>query len=527
MAIQEALDVADVNFEVPLENPNNKWWHERISDVYIPRDPYYLGNGAEHHEAVMPLFLELATRIERSADDFRHLSPPGEGNNPCLVLSPVFAGSLPKEATAALLSGTSPEGLQRVLKDTLPEPEEDEDKWVLSQRRAKQLTQQTGQHINFDRIINIVFVEDEDDSIVQLYEQERERNHTSSYEALLALHRHEIAKTGAYKTVLVPYQIKNGRAEATIAAVGTLEGGHPKVGFYDTQGLTERLLKLGATRDVGLLKPDKEEPAPEVSSQQWQTSDVVQAVIKFFSYSDREKLIDPPVVLNRLIKNQEQANIIGRVVNWHQQQESAGLAYDPNLGLWVVTGSGRQGIDKRRLQPTDLTPVWTKGGKLVPGRVSGLDTPRPSVEAQEVLKAQMALQELSPIYLTEGGGFASPIRTTLHLHRGEDTLNRMVKTRTEHTVIKDGVMWLAPGKDDYDHIGCGMEEMDARTEDAMLHAYGEWEASNRRADFVLWYVANHGMMAAEFVDKGSAPFEKIKHAINEGHISITRSVLQV
>lgn len=519
---QEVLTAQEAGFDIAAVNPNTKWWHDRVSDIYIPRDPFYLGDGAAHRDAVMPLFLELADKIEVAASDFQQLQTSGPAEQPYIVISPVFAGSLPKESSAALLAGAPLEDLQRTLKQSLPEPDANDKHWILSKKRVEHEKQ--GWH--FSKVINIVFIEDPEQTIEQLYNRESYKNNGSSYEALLALHRHEIAKTGAYKTVLVPYQIKNGRAEAQIATIGTLEGGHPSVDIENVAELTRRLLVLGATHDVEPLRG--EGSVPEITAEQWQASSVVEGLVNFFRYSAKQRLIDAPVVLNQLIRNQKQAEKIGRIVDWSQQQESAGLAYDPNLGLWVVTGSGRYGIDKRRLQKSDLTPVWTDTGSLVSGKIAGLNTPRPSVEAQEVLKAQINLQQVFPAY-ADLGVPVSPIHSTLHLHRGEDTLNRMVKTNTEHTVVKNDVMWLAPGMDDYDHIGCGMEEMDARTDDALRRAYEEWEASSRRADFVLWYVANHGMMAAEFVKEGEsfAPFEKIRGAIEKKRISITRSVLQV
>jgi hypothetical protein len=530
MAIQEALGATDAGLDMAANSPDKKWWHDRISDIHIPRDPYFLGNGAEHYEAVNPLFLELADKVERAASDLRPTAS-GSIDSPYLVLNPVFAGSLPPEATSALLAGKPIDLLQQVLKEVLPEPPEDGNKWVLSQRRAKQLnTQSRANHsemrFNFGRVVNIVFIEDQEGVIEELYEREGSKNNTSSYEALLALHRHEIAKTGAYKTVLVPYRINNGRAEARIATVGTLEGGHPKVDVNNPVELTRRLMILGATNDVEPLK--REQYALEADPENWQASSVVNGLVRFFRYSAKQGLIDPPVVLKQLIRNEKQADKIGEIVNWSQQQESAGLAYDPMQELWVVTGSGRFKIDKRRLTAQHLTPVWTDGGYLTSGKVKGWDTPRPSVEAQEVLKAQIKLQQLFPYY-QDSDTPISPIHSTLHLHRGEDTLNKMVKTHTEHAKVQNNVLWLPPGRDDYDHIGCGMEEMDARTEDAMLRAYGEWEAANRKADFVLWYVANHGMMAAEFIKEGDsfAPLEKIRRAIDEKRISITRSVLQV
>jgi len=393
-----------------------------------------------------------------------------------VIINPVFLGELPEEIEK-ILGEKEYEKATEVLREYLPEVE---DPFAISigQKVCEKLKISPKLHPNF---INMVFIKDTIDF------------HSLPSKIKILLVRFFMAKLGAFKNIIVPY--KDGEISNNKVLLGTLEGGHPTLSVED---LSERLMVLGSAKEVGGWEKINK---IEIPKEKWINSDVVNGMIGLGKFLGSHKLLSSPVEIKDLLKNENLARLIIRIVNYSRQAEGAFMAFDPSLGIedlnlpwkgiFVTTCSGRYGTVKFDLKYSDLAPVIPlKDGKVGVLKKEGEEILGPSVEAEEFIfplyemesTKNLKIRELDNGYILDDNGFSvPPIRAVVHLHRG-------YKIEKE----SEGFFEIPVDIKDYPPVGCGVDLMHEMSKYAMNKAVEMWENKGRKPYFALFYVPNHG-----------------------------------
>lgn len=334
-------------------------------------------------------------------------------------------------------------------------------------------------HQNF---INMVFVDDSNGLIRGL-----------PYQWIRVFNWMQMAKTGSFKTIIVPYNSTNGEVNCHEVMYATLEGGHPRLSLAE---LSKALIPFGSAKKAGNWETANEF---SISQTDWEKSKTVSSLIELGKYLGDRQLLSPPVEIDDYVAGRGLKKAVRSIAQFSRQAEGAFMAYDPQLKRWIVTASGRFGAVKTKLRLSDLlaiVPSRKRKSMVWKIPVQGYDDPEvgPSVEAEEftfppenllhedpvkygtrVLKTENGYQEVS-----EGGELMPAVRGVIHLHRWIDVDS-----------LSDDVI-LVPNIEKYPAVGCGVDKMQEMSENAMRRAIEEWNRGGRKAKATVFYVPNHG-----------------------------------
>lgn len=378
-------------------------------------------------------------------------------NNYAIIINPVFLGKLDPKVEEVLKNNKLPED-NEILKEYLPEVNPP---FAISIGRdvCKNLEIYPELHPNF---INLVFIEDN----INI--------HSLSSNTKVQLIRFLMAKLGAFKNIIVPYKEKNISKNKVI--LGTLEGGHPSLEIKD---LAERLMVFGSCKEVG----GYEVIDWEIKENIWKKSKIVNSMINLGKFLGERKLLSEPIEIRNLVKEENLAKLIVRLVNYSRQAEGAFMAFEPEIkppkdfnfmdGVFIVTCSGKYGTVKSNLSYKDLAPVIPlKKGKVGVFKKENEETLGPSVEAEEFTLPLLEMKEKFDY---------PPIIGVVHLHRGYKILNLSSKFFDIPIDIRE-----------YPPVGCGVDLMQEMSKYAMKKAVEIWKERKKIPYFALFYVPNHG-----------------------------------
>ncbi len=447
-----------------------------------------------------------------------------------VILNPVFVGSLPREVTEAF-NFADLASYKESLRENLLE------NWPLAftlGKRHMRLTTPSGQslHPNFT---NVLFIEDSQHRIENL-----------DYNHKLILLRMFMAKHGAFRNLVAPYEEGLGGLTFDKVIMGSLEGGHPELSLRE---VAKRLMVFGSLTEVG---GSVELKSPQISKGTWESSLAVDGVRRIGRFLGQRGNLSAPVEISELVRNPLLAAFESHALNYSRQAEGAIEAFATDLpkidslpwtGLPVVTSSGRFGTVKTDLQLDDLVPVVPlkvqsdSGFELKVGTlpVEGYRVKKPSVEAEEFTHPLLDLSEVDGekylmrltkidggyVYDREGDIVVPPFRGVIHLHRGFSLKDSLRVVKVDADISR------------FPPVGCGVDLMFGMSHDAMKRAFDLWLQGGQRASVLVFPVPNHGtnLFATWAKDKNGVipdyPFASVEEVVNSGELVFTEEVPQV
>jgi hypothetical protein len=346
-------------------------------------------------------------------------------------------------------------------------------------------------------------------------------------EPLKTFARALMAKTGAWKVIILPFSENN----LGIPILATMEGGQPRV--KDLENLAYRLRVLASVEKVGGFELVE---GISIKGDDWKTSQTLENLIAFGRYLGERRLLPPPAEIDRLVKDIKLAKLVERLTGFTRQQEGAYALWTPEFnfgqsdlgdGIMVVSRTGSDnGMTALKTNPDAScfvpgVPLMGNGmyGKI---KVDGVDTGKPSVEAEEFT---LPLAKLDKIKMSYQGKKIEgpPIIGIVHLHAG--VLGIKEEAPINH---------LVTDIERFPPVGCGVDAMAAMSEYYMRKAVEAWQESGYKVRMVAYYVPNHGtnfFIFPEFDGKNfrypDDPFSFFKQAVDQGMIDLTDNVPQV
>lgn len=472
------------------------WWNKNPVLILI-EDILNLSEGVIP-EFVCTLIEKIYKQLERSFKDYncrviRYNEKLSENlsTNYAVIINPIFLKNL--KITPEELIG---ENKEKVLKEKLPEVDIPF-AIKIGKEVCKKFNIYPELHPNF---INMIFIED------------TLNFHKLPSEIKILFMRFLMAKLGAFKNIVVPY--KEGKISEDKVILGTLEGGHPSL---DLNELAKRLLVFGSCREVGGWEEINNIVIPK---EIWERSETVNSLIALGRYLGEKSLLSSPVEIRNLVKNENLAKFIIRIVNYSRQAEGAFMAFAPELnfpiadnpydGIFVITCSGKYGTVKTDLTYKDLAPVIPiKNSKVGVLKIEGEIVKGPSVEAEEFT---IPLYELRDKFIYIDDYKLPIIRAVIHIHRGYEIL----KTSEDFFEIPSDI-------DEYPPVGCGVDLMLEMSKYAMRYAIELWLKKDKKPKISLFKVPNHGTNIFIFWDKSlnissDDPFYYFKFFVEEGYL---------
>ncbi len=339
-------------------------------------------------------------------------------------------------------------------------------------------------------------------------------------EPMVRMGRREQAYHGSPRILLVVGDEGSRNIEEGI--LFGLEGSHPSMSGEDEKGffeeLSRRLWAFACAKDADHMAISE----GAISKEAWERSAIPEQIIAAGQRMDQLGLLAPPVILRDLVSN-GLARVYERYFNLKRMSEGNLSAWEPYLGVMVITGTGSVGVDKRHLQREHLVPV----GELMENGVvvwqpEGMDTVKPSVEAMEQLAIYRAAPQLSLLVKKIGDAHGAPvmvpaIRALLHTHVGITAYN----PELVEVVHIDRERFPYP-------FSCGTDLLARATVEAFskARAFRDPDGLPRA---ILLEQPNHGIVVAElWRDPPTVPcFEATLNLFAAGEIEWTYAIPQV
>ncbi len=319
----------------------------------------------------------------------------------------------------------------------------------------------------------------------------RERMSLLPHTDVLEVARTTAARVGTPRVLFVSGDPASGRVDEVTLC--TLEGGHPTIPGDDwafmVGDLANRMVALACAQEVGGRYRVIQDA---LSYEDWLASPVPDDLVQAGHRMDRLRLLPPQIAVSHYV-SPGLARIYERFLNMKKFSEGTLCAWDPRLGLMMITGSGSWGVDKRHLKREDVVPIGgvSEEGVLVYAP-EGVKTKGPSVETREFYEAFLRAPKVR-LRPTEGGWAvdengpveAPLIRSIIHAHVGVvDADERLV----EH---------VPPNRRAFPYaFGCGTDLMLEVTAEALSRSRALHDPGDPRA-VVLWEFDNHGIAVAE------------------------------
>lgn len=373
---------------------------------------------------------------------------------------------------------------------------------------------------------NIFFIRDDKALITELHKKGISGNPVAD-ERFVEFNRLLMLKYGSFRTLIIPYRINEDNiAEADLAILGTLEGGHPGFGFNSDEQLAELARRI---KVLASTKPVKTEvsvhPEQSISEEEWEKSKTVRGIQKLGQFLGDKKLLSPPFKIEDYSRSKLFIRVVSRIAGYNRQAEGAFGFWDPKLQKYVVTCTGKLGAVKTDLGLRDMVAVEPNDhGGVNKIRVGEIDPNDPSVEAEEfvipmtklaerlrlkVKKTENGYESIAMIsksgfilsetvqqpeaLLTDNQGdedvdYLPPILGIVHIHRG-------IKEINENEIIRVDTS-------QFDPVGCGvdaMNEMSQYVMDKSLElAMAFYKRTGRMPKCSVFDVPNHGTNALVF-----------------------------
>jgi ribulose-5-phosphate 4-epimerase/fuculose-1-phosphate aldolase len=342
-------------------------------------------------------------------------------------------------------------------------------------------------------------------------------------EPMVRMGRREQAYHGSPRILLVVGDEESRTIEKGI--LFGLEGSHPSISGEDEEGffeeLSRRLWAFACAKDADHMAISE----GAISREAWERSAIPEQIIAAGHRMDELGLLAPPVILRDLVSN-GMARVYERYFNLKRMSEGNLSAWEPDLGVMVITGTGSVGVDKRHLQREHLVPVGelTENGVVV-WQPEGTATVKPSVEAMEQLAIYRAAPQIllrderrNVIADSHGTPVTVPaIRALLHTHVGITAYN----PELVEVVHIDRERFPYP-------FSCGTDLLARATVEAFSKARA-FHNPDGLPRAVLLEQPNHGIVVAElWRDPPAVPcFEATLDLFAAGEIEWTYAIPQV
>ncbi len=324
-------------------------------------------------------------------------------------------------------------------------------------------------------------------TFVTISESLREMPHLEVVE----IARIAMTRIGTPKVIFITGEPGSGRVEEVTLC--TMEGGHPTISGDDwpylLRDLSNRLVALACAQEVGgryrVIKD-------ALSREDWLSSSIPDDLIEAGHRMDQLDLLPPLLELSQWV-SPSLARVYERFMNMKHFSEGMLCAWEPELNLMMVTGSGSWGVDKRHLEREDVVPIGeVSEGSILVYAPEGMATKGPSVETREFFEAflrapTVRLRKVGKAWRIDPDGpvEAPLIRSIIHAHVGIiDVDDRLVE-------------WVPTNREKFPYpFGCGTDLMMDVTLDALSRSNALHDPDDPRA-VVLWNFENHGIAAAE------------------------------
>ncbi len=378
-------------------------------------------------------------------------------------------------------------------------------------------------------VVNIIYVRDDENLIADLHRQ-GVAGDAAADQLFVAFNRVLMLKLGSFRTILVSYRVdERGEAQADLAILGTLEGGHPGFAFNSLEQMNELARRLKILSSTMAIKTEVDTDKIEmIDPEYWHNSPTVKGVQELGRFLGRRRLLSPPVHLRMLSNRPELIAIAEEAAGYSRQAEGAFGLWDPVLDKFVVTSTGKMGAVKSKLSTKDMVAIVQtfKDGKRAVNKVKVGDEvfADPSVEAEEFafpiwdladkfrfrttkvddgyrpfgFKTQRGylLEGLLPFpngyrraeQLSDGLVDLPPIVGVVHIHRG-------IKHFNPDKIIRIDTTKFAP-------VGCGVDAMHEMSDYVMKEAFRQaqeiYHRTGRLPKCAIFDVPNHGVNALIF-----------------------------
>lgn len=496
---------------------------QRNGGYEAPSDPIH------HGMIINPVFLGQLPRRVRSILRTLRALPPGTTEVARLSEDP---------SKRELLRNAVPLGLGSVLRRHLPEVDYEKKvtkkgEWPyivsVGQPITEKMNMEPERHPNFT---NMIFIRDDRGDIANL-----------PYQWKQILGWMLMGKLGAFKSLIVPYGIRNGELDFDII-VSTLEGGHPLVSLDE---LPRRLMAFGSAREVGDWEELEDARIPQ---QLWAELAEIKGLMKLgrFCGDEKHRLLSPPIDIGWFVRSGKLAKLEKRLAGYSNQAEGAFMAFVPYLdkelreklglywdGFHLCTISGRFGAVKTALQPYDFAAIGAFLGDAKVGviPVNGKKPKGPSIEAYEFISpANELAQEMGEEFMIRlkkvpGGWKIDPngeyevpaIRGIFHFHRAVE-------------IDSDRAFEIQLDMNDYPPVPCGSDLMHRMSKHMMQEGVRGWNDRGRKDFCAAMYVPNHGLHVPIFWTPNEDgiipddPAEQFEQLVKDGELVFRYQVPQ-
>ncbi|MHB6905027.1 hypothetical protein [Streptomyces sp. DB-54] len=302
--------------------------------------------------------------------------------------------------------------------------------------------------------------------------------------------RTAMARAAAPKVLFVTRGECPGQVEEVTFC--TMEGGHPtETAPQAADRMRDRLVAAACARDIS----DSYQTVPNaVPARVWDASPAPAQLARAGRTMGELGLLPPPTDISRYV-SAELARLYEQYMGWKRLSEGMLFLVDPDLDALVVSASGSWDVDKRNLNPDDITIVALDPPHS-PLRVLAPEGRRPlgpSVEAWEVRAFLHAAPKVRVTRTTSGAWAPHPdgerevplIRAGIHAHVGVE--------RTDHAHIET----VPPNRESYPYgFGCGSDLTADVAADTVRRSRAVHDPDDPR-HYVRWPMLYHGEMAVE------------------------------
>lgn len=341
-----------------------------------------------------------------------------------------------------------------------------------------------------------------------------------------------LSRVGTFKMLFIHKAKKTRRAKSYTFA--TMEGGHSKNIAYISGEIDEVRDKLVTHACAGKVEVLIKIP-DVIESEAWDLSlspgNIVDACKEF----GRRGILEPPVVVRDYTITDKRADDIRRLLGWLRQSPGAAIVYDPFLGIYDITGTGREEVDKTKMDKgTDLVAVRLKDGRIEELGVKGRKTIGSSIEVAEYVRGMEKVKRIR-VRLEDGYFIEDPEGEyeiprwwgILHTHMGVEKVLPMIIDGVKKHVVRH----IPQNLERFPFsIGCGkwlMNEFSEHVMERIDEEYGE----DDEALVVLVDKGNHGtdfvLRAGKIPGTNKIPINQFYHLmelIRKGQLKVIKQL---
>lgn len=343
-----------------------------------------------------------------------------------------------------------------------------------------------------------------------------------------------LARVGTFKMIFIHKDNQTGKAKSYTFA--TMEGGHSTNLAYLSGTIDELRDKLITHACAGKVEiPIK---IPDVfESIVWDRSLSPKNIVETGRELGVRGVLERPVVVRNYTRTDKRAEEIRRLLGWLRQSPGAMIVYDPFLGIYIITGTGREEVDKTNMdKDRDLVAVRLENNQIEELGVIGRKTIGSSIEAAEYVRGFERVNEkvgkikarLEDGYFIEDpeGDYKIPRWWgILHTHMGVEKVLPLVIDGVKKHIVRH----IPQNLERFPFsIGCGKKLMNDFSEDVM-ERIDEMYGDDDEALVVLVDKGNHGtdfvLRAGKIPGTNKIPVNQFYHLmelIRKGYLRIEK-----